>query len=294
MKKWWIVLVSVFVVSGIGSIVSLFVIDAEEVQATEKYDISELKNLMMDVTSMDVHLVPAEGEELTLVYKGPANKRNKEMYAVKEEKRTWTLQQLDSGPSVNLSFGLQSKGPEVEIAIPEELFASVTIKSESGDIRIESLKGKEADVDTASGDFQMVDSEFSTLHWKTESGDVSLEQNKVGSGDWKSQSGSFRFEELSGKELGLSTHSGDVIVKEPSIHGTADIKTHSGDVAWDYQGKEPKNLEVQFASHSGDGTVRLDDLVYEEKEEHRLKGMRGSGKAPALTVDTKSGDFIIR
>ncbi|WP_193743882.1 hypothetical protein [Halobacillus sp. BAB-2008] len=31
MKKWWIVLVSVFVVSGIGSIVSLFVIDAEEV-----------------------------------------------------------------------------------------------------------------------------------------------------------------------------------------------------------------------------------------------------------------------
>jgi lia operon protein LiaG len=57
--------------------------------------------------------------------------------------------------------------------------------------------------------------------------------------------------------------------------------------------EKPDSLSVDFKGGSGEGTVDLDGLSYEEKSEDEILGKIGSGKY-MIKARTSSGDFELR
>ncbi|UAK17007.1 DUF4097 family beta strand repeat-containing protein [Sporolactobacillus terrae] len=50
---------------------------------------------------------------------------------------------------------------------------------------------------------------------------------------------------------------------------------------------------MDYRGSSGDGSVRIKDMLYEEKSDHRIVGKKGDGRY-TVRVQTSSGDFKFR
>nr|WP_139693662.1 DUF4097 family beta strand repeat-containing protein [Sporolactobacillus terrae] len=57
--------------------------------------------------------------------------------------------------------------------------------------------------------------------------------------------------------------------------------------------EEPDSVTMDYRGSSGNGSVRIKDMLYEEKSDHRIVGKKGDGRY-TVRVQTSSGDFKFR
>jgi hypothetical protein len=215
-----------------------------------------------------------------------------------------------------------SRHVSYQISLPNS--AQADIKTASGDITVEDLKGAVV-LSTVSGEIHASDLEggltagttsgevqlnnvVGKLEVNTISGDVQLEDGKVDGATVNTTSGKVQLEGVAGA-LNIGTVSGDVAVRD-AHDSQLTISTTSGEV--EYSGDLAQGGSNSVNSISGDVTlalpedagIRLDastisgsissgvELNNREEGLRSLKGIAGDG-ATNLTIGTTSGDISI-
>ncbi|MCM3594813.1 DUF4097 domain-containing protein [Metabacillus idriensis] len=272
----------------------------------------DIKNIEIDLSSADLTLHQTSDEEIKVELNGKVNKKYSDRIKLDVDEKGDTLDIVLSGEDrMQFSFGINIVDTNVDVYLPERVFDRINAKTSSGDIESADIKAKEILMTSQSGDVAL-DSSTSeeNMILKTSSGDIQSISNSASSFDLNSESGDLIIREQKAKETVLHTSSGDmnvvnttgsinadsssgdIIIENKKLTGNIDAETSSGEITIGFE-EQPDSLEVDYKGGSGEGSVDLDGLNYEEKSEDEIKGKIGSGKY-TIKARTSSGDFQLR
>ncbi|MED4755043.1 DUF4097 family beta strand repeat-containing protein [Brevibacillus choshinensis] len=277
--------------SGKGFAWNLPFTETKEVNIEQSFDASSLKEIVVDVSSTDVHVVRGSSEKIEVRLHGQASPKMADQFRLKGENKGNTLQiGVEKQEGFRIGFGYESVAMTVEL--PEKQWDEINVKVGSGDISVANVEGKTIDVFTSSGDIKLEDSKASAIVLDTSSGDIQAEQFKADTMKVHSDSGDISLKEGEATLKG-DAESGDIDIEFVELLHDADLSTSSGDVKITLE-QEPKSLTVDYRGDSGSGKIRWDGFQETDHAEDgkMIKGTFGSGDT-MLKVTTGSGDFTL-
>ncbi|WP_191562051.1 DUF4097 family beta strand repeat-containing protein [Metabacillus idriensis] len=290
-----------------------FNFNAKEVFDEKVISNKEIKNIEVALSSADLTFHQTSDEDIKVELNGKVNKKYKDRFQLEVEEKGNTLEIALSGEDrLEFNFGINIVDKNVDVYLPERVFDKIHGKSSSGDIKGTDMQAKEEVVlNSNSGDVALEHSKSAErMMLKTSSGDIQSLKNSAEDFELKTNSGDLTIRDQQGKETVLDTSSGDITISEAlgnlkadsssgdiliensELTGNIDAEATSGEISIEFD-KEPSSMEIDFNGGSGEGTVELEGLSYEEKSEDEIKGKIGSGKYK-LKVRTHSGDFELR
>lgn len=222
----------------------------------EKYNISDVNLINLDVIDADVYVKYGDTDEVRMQI------FDKDVDKFKVSFENGTLK-LNYDIRSSLCIGICMFNRKVIVYLPKEYSKNLVIESASGDIELGSLSLAQLDISTASGDVLVRGA--SKLKVKTASGNVTA--NDINELDVKTISGDIELANI--KNVKCHTTSGEINIHE--IDGYLDISTVSGDV-------DIKNVNLtnnsSISTVSGEVDVSLVNSVY-------------------INTSTKSGDIDV-
>ncbi|WP_433745874.1 DUF4097 domain-containing protein [Falsibacillus pallidus] len=316
MKKWVAVLLILFFIGVGGSVMTIYAsgglnFNTVDILQSKTVDGDSVQSIAVDCSSTDVSIREAQDQnDIKVKMTGNVSKKLKDDYKLNVSSDKGTLiVGLDVRNMFHVGFNVRNV--KIEITVPEKIYDRLAVQVKSGDIDVDGLKSKEANLETASGDLILKNLEnASQLDIQASSGDVEIKDSHVENLKFKANSGDLVIDGVSAKTSDLSTSSGDMDISNLSgnilanlasgdltirnAKDTGDITADmaSGDVTITFKEK-PTDLAVDFKANSGDGKVQLDGFLFEEKEEDRILGKIGSGKH-LVKVHAASGDFVLK
>ncbi len=213
---------------------------------------------------------------------------------------------------------LDSKWVDLDIAVPTT--TDLTVRSGSGDMKIEDVSGKtaiqtgsgdiqlqnvtgEATLSSGSGDMNIVQTHFNgQSSIKTSSGDVSFDGtfDEAGTYDIESGSGDIKGSNLAGL-VTLRTNSGDVELHRVSLRGSSSLRTGSGDIHFDGSLSADGGYTMETGSGSveatlpASSTVRVSTTTGSGSVHNDFANVReGNSSSPTLSIRTGSGNITVR
>lgn len=307
------------VIGVIGVILSINTSGAEaftfsSVDVHESKDVSAkgINNIVIDSSSVDVNIQPANVDKIEADFSGQVGKKSKDLYKLDMDKDgdtvKITMDKKDKFQFMMFNFTKVS----LNVKVPQQLYNSIEIEAASADITLDEVEAKEVVIETQSGDIEVSDASAedtlalqassgditvngtrsNTLDIQSSSGDIEMKNNEAKTADVKTSSGEIHSDDLVSDDIKMNTSSGDIVVTAEEITGNVLLESSSGDIDVSYT-KPATSMKVDYKSSSGDGTADLDVMNYSEKSEHRIAGESGDGKFK-LTARTSSGDFTIK
>lgn len=316
MKKFVYLLIVLFVIGVTGTLLSVsasggFSMDTYSVTDKEVIPAQDIQSLSVDLSSTDLTVIPTEDKEIKVELEGKISKKLKKKIEldVKESDKTLKVG-LRNENQIQFNIGVLIVDTDVTIFLPEKLYDSITLTTSSGDITIQDLQGdgitlkassgdivaenskaKESfKIDTSSGEITSKNNEAGRFEMSASSGDLLIVDQKAIEAVLKTSSGEMNLENIIG-DLSAEASSGDIFVANEEVRGNIHVETSSGDIKIDFAQK-PTSLAFEYKGSSGEGTIGLESVVYDEKTEHEILGKIGSGKYK-LKANTNSGDFYL-
>lgn len=316
MKKFVYLLIVLFVIGVTGTLLSVsasggFSLDTYSVTDKEVIPAQDIQSLSVDLSSTDLTVIPTKDKEIKVELEGKISKKLKKKIEldVKESGKTLKVG-LRNENQIQFNIGVLIVDTDVTIFLPEKLFDSITLTTSSGDITIQDLQGDGITLKASSGDIVAENSKAKeTFKIDTSSGEITSKNNEAGrfemsasSGDLlivdqkaieavlETSSGEMNLENIIG-DLSAEASSGDIFVANEEVRGNIHVETSSGDIKIDFTQK-PTSLAFEYKGSSGEGTIGLEGVAYDEKTEHEILGKIGSGKYK-LKANTNSGDFYL-
>jgi lia operon protein LiaG len=270
-----------------------------------------IDHLEIKTSSTDVRIEPTEGDTLVAQLEGKISEKLEEEYELVLEKKGNILEVYiaDRG-RFKLQVGVTIKDLNLNVKVPKKLWKSITLETSSGDIDVLNMKAVNMELIASSGNVLakelLISNRFSS---RTNSGDADIVDVDSSNMEIRASSGTILLQRVSSEKTRMYTSSGDVIVKqgegtitaetssgeidlEINRHlGDIDAHTSSGDIMIIFN-ESPQSLSLDFRSSSGEGTIKLKEMVFEEKTAHRIVGSIGDEKY-LLRATTSSGDFTL-
>ncbi|MBN2323570.1 MAG: DUF4097 family beta strand repeat protein [Spirochaetes bacterium] len=185
----------------------------------------------------------------------------------------------------------QAMNLELEIRIPEGWVKDASVKTHSGDIRIENIRFTILTLDASSGDIELSSVETGRLKAECASGDIDAVFLDTENAELAAQSGNIELEDVTG-DVSARTASGDVTVRYAKFSNDVSLYCASGDVLLLLP--EGAEFVLNARASSGDITCDFPLLVREMKRNKRsLEGTAGGGKN-LVEIETASGDITVR
>lgn len=281
----------------------------QQVNTSKTANAAPVKNIQIETTSVDVHIIPNDNQEQVIVnLNGRASKKFKDRYKLELAQSGNTIR-VQVKEKKAFSIGFYMSDVRIDVQVPRRAYDSLKIKTssgditgdgleakqqlltaDSGDIRLKNIKGEKLEATASSGDVALTSASSKEMHIQTKSGDIIADFIQSENSDIISSSGDVKLRELKGKVMG-HTQSGDFSLKTKKLLHDLTIKSGSGDVSLLVM-TEPAAMTLDVTSSSGSNHVEGTQLQYEEKSEHHLRASIGSG-GPAVKVETQSGDFTL-
>jgi lia operon protein LiaG len=305
---------------GIGVVGTLVSVSASGGFSFETYEIKdeivienkEIDDLNFHFASSDIEVIPTTDENIRVELEGRISRKLKEKLSLvaKEDGNQVDVTLHDNNQKI-LNIGIQIYDTNIRIHVPKKEYNSITIatasgdigtegilakkltvKANSGDIRVESSEGRESfDVITSSGDITVEQAKSEKIALASSSGDVYLKGSQATNTSTVASSGDVVLSKASGN-IETITSSGDISLSNQQPTGDIIAKSSSGDVIIEFKEK-PTSLELDYKGESGTGMIELKGVSFQEKEEDRIIGQIGDGKY-RLNVKTNSGDFYLK
>ena len=157
---------------------------------------------------------------------------------------------------------------KLAVRVPDGL-PRIELRTKSGDVTVDRIKGNQMTVETASGDIKLTQSMAEEFRMKTASGDAELRG-------------------VTCTELNVNTRSGDVIADRVTA-GTAKMQAGSGDISL---------REVcldSLSAHTGSGDIVADGEICESAIQAGSGDVKATlkGKVSRVGITTGSGDVIL-
>lgn len=318
MKKLNILLMAIFGIGLLGALILMCSFGGFGFNTVSLYEEKVLKNdkiKQIDIThtSTDVKIIPTKGQNLTVELNGKVSKRVQDQYKleVKEDGEKVKIAVIRDDNQWFSVFDLNNGNVDLNLKLPEKIYEWIQIDLLSGDMDLNEIQAKKVSLNTSSGDINVEKSEIEKtlsinslsgdlmlqnlkaemLHVDLESGDSSIKHAETKSVMLASKSGNVQMNDVKGDlEVVVSSANTKIVNKE--MNSDIKIESSSGDVDIHFQ-KQPQSLNLNYEGVSGDGTVQLEGMLYEEKSDHRIKGRIGKGEK-ILEVMTASGNFNLR
>ncbi|SFG14901.1 DUF4097 family beta strand repeat-containing protein [Sporolactobacillus nakayamae] len=278
-------------------------------------DMDGINRLILNTTSSDVELIQTEETVLKVqvwtLWKVDGIEpidleinRNNDMLEIQivQRRQDWltSLKALGSW-NVKVVFELPTRlyneiivdGRSSDISACQLLTNRLSVSCHSGDSELETCAVKqELNVTTSSGDLKINDTLVKgMLNAHATSGDIRLNQLTANEMRIQSHSGDITINNFRG-ELEASASSGDIELTSDKLAGNVSLESSSGDITVSFR-DEQDSITMDYQGSSGDGSVRIKDMLYEDKSDHRIIGKKGDGRY-TVRVRTSSGDFKFR
>lgn len=217
--------------------------------------VSELSEIEVLSTGVDIKLENSDDEKLHLSYYKNTRNKNEQLYSKDNNRIIIDFGQLEYSNSdikINFNkanFGLTIKDAKVNVQVPKNI-TKVKIKTVSGETKIVNINSDFIQVESVSGDFDL--------------------------------RGNF-------KNLKSSTVSGDVKFQSEILNPSAKLSTISGDIKITFN-KDP-DINLNFETTSGD--IKFDKSFLKTEIEGSVKDLKFGNGSGLLEINTVSGDLEI-
>ena len=181
---------------------------------------------------------------------------------------------------------------DYDVTVPQS--ASVTVEDESGQVRVENLRGN-VNVSGESVDVQLRDLTNANIQAQTVDGSITIGNVSHSRLQVISSSGRVQLESVSGPQIAVRTTSGPIrFIGTPGENGTYKLANHSGDIELVL----PSSSAAEIAARSANGHVtsefafaKDDHLGFQPVDGRAIGGLLNGGGA---TVDARSFSGTIR
>ncbi|MFT8318977.1 MAG: DUF4097 family beta strand repeat-containing protein [Sporolactobacillus sp.] len=293
MKKWLYVALAFIIIGLIGAGATF---KTGKIFQTSTYhgqrqaaSLEGVRHVTVNGRSMDVKIRPTDQNKLTAEVRGWGNHSVKKDGRFKIERHGSELQINEKNPLpfFNIDFGWS----ELLVLVPKQVSSSLSVSTNSGDIKLSGIQMENIRVETGSGDVQAdhlhVGSHFAA---HAGSGDINVRQLSDRQAALSTSSGDIRVNAFTGA-LSAQTGSGDCELSDRQLSGNLHLQTSSGDIRLSFTNK-PHDFTLHYQGDSGDADVRIPGLLYSIKTEHALAAKQGDG-AIKIQARTGSGDFTV-
>ena len=256
---------------------------------TTEFDLSTVSAIEIETQGIDVCIY--DGWNKTIEVDVPTSISG--IVQIRQQGDTLYVRQKDnSGFTTTLS-----SNPEIILWMPKGGQGTMSVLTQSGDIRVSGLRGNDIAVSLAavSGEISIYGSRLGSLKASTTSGDLYLGEVEVyGRMDLDTSSGYLNCYDVETVDAGMETTSGDVYLSD-YLGETLSVKTTSGDVTLSDIGVP----ELRAATTSGDIWLTLpgteeDYTVALSTVSGHMEGVRArTGGERKLDVSTVSGDVKV-
>lgn len=270
-----------------------------------------VRRLDIETASTTIRLARSDDEQIHLSLRGRAGSDAAERTELRAETRGDRLAVEIEQPSRWLGVHSLSDS-ELTIALPEQEWKSVELKTGSGDVALERLRGEkltlktgsgnirvsglqaadELNVETGSGNAEVTDFEGKAARLQTGSGDIKAANYRLERLTFEASSGNVTLENGRGKLKG-ETASGNIELAAEKLTDDTELEASSGNIRIALAAA-PASLALDYEGRSGQGKVAFEGIRYTAQSEERntLKGVFGNGQTK-LAVRTSSGDFTL-
>ncbi|ANF97769.1 DUF4097 family beta strand repeat-containing protein [Paenibacillus bovis] len=256
---------------------------------------TSIHSLNIRTSATDIELLPGEQDQITATLDGNMHTDSKENYSFTmiPEQGVMNVQV----ETQNNMFGIQLDPIDnltLKIKIPSKTWDQITVMTSSGQMKLHDLAANRITTQSSSGDQQISGLQVAgTAIIQTSSGDITAEHNEAADSKWETTSGTIHSLQLSGQRTQITTSSGEIDYTEKQPVSDVELTTSSGDVNAK-SAATSNSLQLQFTSSSGTANIQIPGMTFQEKSEHRITGMRGTGKLlQHIKVNTSSGDMKI-
>ncbi|GEC91263.1 DUF4097 family beta strand repeat-containing protein [Brevibacillus brevis] len=182
------------------------------------------------------------------------------------------LVELRERPHVNMFYPRNGK-VKLELFLPEKVYEQVQLETMTGDIKSGMLRAKNTKISSGNGDVDVSGYEGEVLDVQTATGDINLVNVR------------------SAVVIESSTGEIDKLTMPELTHDVS-IRTDTGDIRVTVA-KEPAAAQLEVTTDTGAIETTWSNLSYEKNEEYKVKASIGSG-GPKMTVRSSSGDVRIQ
>ncbi|MDX8363453.1 DUF4097 family beta strand repeat-containing protein [Cytobacillus sp. IB215316] len=232
----------------------------------------EINKLEIDFTSSDIELQPSADNRFIIELNGKVSAKLKDKFKLEVEEQNDLLKVEFLNQNTVSNIGVSIVDITVSVSLPTKIYESITVNTASGNIKTKDVQADKVSTSTASGNITVDDQEAITSSFEVASGNMYL-TNVVGN-------------------VTAHSSSGNITLNNEESSGNISANASSGNVNIEYV-KAPSSLYINFKATSGNGSVKLDGVSYEEKSNDRIIGTIGSGDHE-LIVDIISGNFNLR
>ena len=270
MKKFWIIVLIVVLVSMVGFLTNILILAissnndmmewgslekmSDNIKKEEKYDLKDVNNLKLDFKSSDINVVVTDDEELRVVQYSNRELKNEQLFKSDKSNGRLTIKEAKMGYGFVFNI-FNMYRVTYDIYIPKTYANNLEIASVSGDIEFnEELNLNKLDISLTSGDIKINNKLVANeIKIETISGDIELEKTESNKIQLNSTSGKIEVNSIK-NEAYMKTISGDISIQE--LEGKVNAKTTSGEI---YIHKLKMNGDSELNSTSGNIEVSLTD-----------------------------------
>ncbi|WP_053217170.1 DUF4097 family beta strand repeat-containing protein [Virgibacillus senegalensis] len=295
MKKWIVTLLTILIV-GMAGIITIYLttgISRASVIAEESFQAGEITRIQVAATSMNVTVKSQSSDQIEATVKGDVLEKDQDEQLFQIEKTDDMILITQKEKTLGFLPWDTVKNLQVTVSVPEKSYDKVSIETTSGDIVLDHVETVSVQIASTSGDVDLTGNKITdSLMIEATSGDIQAEKNTIDSASIKTTSGTITNQQAEGSRFEYEATSGDVVLSHSDEVEEVNIQTTSGDVSTEYE-MPLEQFEADFQSSSGDAAVHAEDMLFEEKSEHRIRGFIGENPVHILKVRTDSGDFIL-
>ncbi|MBL0387088.1 DUF4097 family beta strand repeat protein [Tumebacillus sp. ITR2] len=239
----------------------------------KSFDGKDIQNISIESHSIDVHLIPSDGDKIVATVKGTLSENAKDDDKAELLNASVNGSQLVIVSKIPTSF-MDYKGGSIklDVQVPKKMYEGIKVEEHSGDIEMDAFQAKKFTVDTSSGDVVVHGFQGDDFNLTAHSGNMTLDQ-------------------MTGKGT-ILTHSGDVKVSMAEVKKDISIETHSGNTALYLP--EASVFRLDSVTKSAD-SVKLNFPLSSQKkdgDDHVIAAANNAtDSAPLVKIDSSSGNL---
>jgi lia operon protein LiaG len=265
-----------------------FTLNTEEINDSKSFNIEEINEIVIDLTSADINIIPTkEGELIVHLYGKISTNIRKDVPELIAYKTGDKLYIETHNPN-EILIGINIRQIDLDVYVPEKDLASLNIEASSSDISINGIKAADLKIKNTSGDIRVEELVSEKIWIDSTSGDIALIEY-IGNIDIENTSG--RISLLDGEtneDIYIVSISGDVLIEQEQA-SDMNIKITSGDLKIKLSESAKFNLDARTSS--GDINISF-PISISSSGRKDLEGKVGESDE-IITVKTSSGDIDI-
>lgn len=253
---------------GVGVLCAFFVFDQNDLvkfkgdpYLQEKtVDASEIKSIHTETDTFNVTFVRGTTDDIQMRLEGNVSKKNVNKIVLKAEPKGDTLY-IEGNTKKRFFVGFSIVNLKLTVALPEKLWDSVVINSDTGNIVVEQLEADKINVKLDTGNLKVSNYNTRQIVFKSDTGNVTLTDG-AGSIKGESDTGNIRveLEELS-NDITLQSDTGNVTInvdKQPQS-ATINIQKDIGNSKVEWNGFSDRNDSKSIVDGLiGSGEIKID------------------------------------